>query len=130
MLREEMEKVSTSDDSKLQHLKSHLLEKIQNPINPGNKKVLIFTAFADTANYLYNELSKSTPQHNIEIARITGSDKSKTTLGKGFDYQKILTFFSPGSKEKDLIYPDEKGEIHVLIGTDCISEGQNLQDCD
>jgi len=134
MLREEMEKVSIEDDAKLQHLKSHIVEKIQNQINAGNKKILIFTAFADTANYLYEEIAKSSSENGIEfqaeVAKITGSDKSKTTLGKGFDYQKILTFFSPGSKEKELIYPNQPGEIDILIGTDCISEGQNLQDCD
>jgi len=130
MLREEMEKVSIKDDAKLQHLKLHITEKIQNQINAGNKKILIFTAFADTANYLYEELAHSSPENRIEVAKITGSGKSETTLGKSFDYQKILTFFSPGSKEKELIYPDEPGEIDILIGTDCISEGQNLQDCD
>ena len=130
MLREEMEKISVSEDAKLQHLKTHLIEKIQNPINQGNKKVLIFTAFADTANYLFQELSGLSKDENIHLAKITGSDQSKTTLGTGYDFQKILTFFSPGSKDKDLLYPEENGEIDILIGTDCISEGQNLQDCD
>ena len=130
----EMKKVSPSDDSKLQHLKRHILEKIKNPINPGNKKVIIFTAFADTANYLYANLVEELLSRDIHSGRITGKDAPKTTLGlsskNGYDFQSILTLFSPVSKEKALILPDEPGEIDVLIGTDCISEGQNLQDCD
>ena len=130
LLREEMNKITPEDDFKLQHLKTHIENKIANPINPGNKKILIFTAFADTANYLYEHIAEELLNKNTHSAKVTGSDAAKTTLGKGFDYQKILTFFSPASKDKDLIFPDEKGEIDVLIGTDCISEGQNLQDCD
>ncbi len=130
LLREEMEKVTPENDAKLQHLKSHILDKIHNPINVGNRKALIFTAFADTADYLYQHLAEELVSHNVHTGKVTGSDTAKTTLGKGFDFQKILTFFSPGSKEKALIFPDEQGEIDLLIATDCISEGQNLQDCD
>jgi SNF2 family DNA or RNA helicase len=130
----EMKKVSPADDSKLQHIKKHILEKIKNPINPGNKKVIIFTAFADTANYLYANLAEELLSRGIHSGRITGKDAPKTTLSlsrkQGCDFQSILTLFSPVSKEKSLILPDETGEIDVLIGTDCISEGQNLQDCD
>ncbi|SMG63091.1 helicase domain-containing protein, partial [methanotrophic bacterial endosymbiont of Bathymodiolus sp.] len=131
----EMKKVSPSDDSKLQHLKRHILEKIKNPINPGNKKVIIFTAFADTANYLYANLAEELLSRGIQTGRITGKDAPKTTLSlsrkqQGYDFQSILTLFSPVSKEKTLILSNEPGEIDVLIGTDCISEGQNLQDCD
>ncbi len=130
MLREEMEKISVEDDAKLQHLKKHIWGKIQTPINSGNKKVIIFTAFADTANYLYQQLAEELTAHDIHSGRVTGSDRALTTLGKGFDFQKILTFFSPRAKDKELLFPEESGEIDVLIGTDCISEGQNLQDCD
>jgi len=130
LLREEMERITVNDDAKLQHLKDHLFKKIQKPINDGNRKVLIFTAFADTANYLYRQLAEPLQLENIHSGKVTGSASPKTTLSRGFDFQKILTFFSPRSKEKDLIFPDELGEIDVLIGTDCISEGQNLQDCD
>ncbi|MCD4806812.1 MAG: DEAD/DEAH box helicase family protein [Methanococcoides sp.] len=129
-LLSEMNKVTPQDDSKLQHIKRHIQEKIQNPINPGNKKVVIFTAFADTANYLYTNLSEELLKMDVHTGRVTGKDKPKTTLKKGYDFQSILTMFSPVSKEKTLILPDEPGEIDVLIGTDCISEGQNLQDCD
>ena len=130
LLLEEMEKISVADDAKLQHLKQQILHKIQHPINPGNKKILIFTAFADTANYLYSNIFPEMAKHKIDCAKVTGSQPAKTTLGMGFDFQKILTFFSPVSKEKALLFPERSGEIDVLIGTDCISEGQNLQDCD
>lgn len=126
-----MRKVTPQDDAKLQHLKSHIEGKLANPINPGNKKVIVFTAFADTANYLFDNLASSfLKSHSIHAGRVTGKDTPKTTLGKGFDYQSILTIFSPIAKEKELILPEEPGEIDLLIGTDCISEGQNLQDCD
>jgi SNF2 family DNA or RNA helicase len=104
---------------------------LASPINHGNKKVLVFTAFADTANYLYehlaNQLLKS---HRIHSGRVTGSDAPKSTLKRNLDFQSLLTLFSPRSKEKSKVLPDEPGEIDLLIGTDCISEGQNLQDCD
>ncbi|MDC1502489.1 helicase-related protein [Gammaproteobacteria bacterium] len=134
-LVQEMAKVIPADDLKLQHIKSHVLNKIKNPINAGNKKVIIFTAFADTANYLYSHLSKELLQIGIHSGRVTGSDTPKTTLTgtsskRSYDFQSLLTQFSPVSKNKDLIFPNEKGEIDLLIGTDCISEGQNLQDCD
>ena len=129
MLLEEMNKITPSHDSKLQHLKEHVLEKVDQPINPGNKKILIFTAFADTANYLYQHIAPVLGKKNVDCGKVTGQ-VSATTLGKGFDFQKLLTFFSPRSKDKALIFPDEHGEIDVVIGTDCISEGQNLQDCD
>jgi superfamily II DNA or RNA helicase len=127
----EMEKVSPTDDAKLQHLKNLLGEKIRNPINKGNRKVLIFTAFSDTANYLYTHLANETlEQHSLHTARVTGSDTPKSTLGRGYDFQSLLTLFAPLSKEKNLILPDEPDEIDIMIATDCISEGQNLQDCD
>lgn len=126
----EMKKVSPEEDAKLQHIKKHIKDKIKTPINPDNKKIIIFTAFADTANYLYTNLFNELLKMGIHSAKVTGSDTPKTTLKKGYDFQSILTLFSPFSKEKALILPEEPGEIDVLIGTDCISEGQNLQDCD
>jgi hypothetical protein len=130
-LLEEMEKVSPTDDAKLQHLKEHILAKIEAPINPGNRKVLLFTAFADTADYLYQHLAPVLQQrHSLHTARVVGSDRPKSTLGRRMDFQDLLTLFSPMSKEKALLLPDEQSEIDLLIATDCISEGQNLQDCD
>lgn len=126
-----MVKITPEDDAKLQHLRGHVFGKIDNPINSKNKKILIFTAYADTANYLYENLSKTILEHRkLHTAKVTGKDTPKSTLGKGYDFQSILTLFSPRSKEKALVMPEEKGEIDILIGTDCISEGQNLQDCD
>ena len=131
-------KIAPKDDAKLQHLIKHVDDKIEQPINTiegkGNKKVIIFTAFADTAQYLYEQLAPqlwSTQQ--IHTAMVTGSSSPKSTLKsakRGYDIQEILTLFSPISKTKAAILPQELSEIDVLIATDCISEGQNLQDCD
>jgi superfamily II DNA or RNA helicase len=123
--------ITPEDDAKLQHLLVQVFDKIDNPINRNNKKILIFTAFADTANYLYENLSKTVlVNRKLHSGKVTGKDTPKSTLGKGYDFQSILTLFSPQSKEKALVMPEESGEIDILIGTDCISEGQNLQDCD
>ncbi|MBD1388853.1 DEAD/DEAH box helicase family protein [Neiella sp. HB171785] len=123
-------------DAKLQALKNALSEKIQNPINGNNKKAIIFSAFADTAEYLYAELSKwAEATFGIKTALITGQ-KTETTLlepnGKRVkaDLNTMLTHFSPRSKEREKIFPEFTTEIDLLIATDCISEGQNLQDCD
>ena len=126
-----MELITPDHDNKLQHLKTLIASKIDAPLNPGNKKVLIFTAFADTANYLYENLAADLLRtKGLHTGRVTGSDGPKSTLGKGYDFQSLLTLFSPRSKEKAAILSEESAEIDILIGTDCISEGQNLQDCD
>ena len=126
-----MDKITPADDAKLQHLKSLILSKIDAPINPGNKKILLFTAFADTADYLFANLSSDllAIQH-LHCAKVTGSTTPTSTLKKSYDFQELLTLFSPRSKEKAIVLPNEPAEIDLLIGTDCISEGQNLQDCD
>jgi SNF2 family DNA or RNA helicase len=127
----EMRKVTPEDDAKLQHLKTQINSKLASPINPGNKKILLFTAFADTAHYLYKNLAPVLLEdHKIHTGIVTGTDAPRSTLKKRNDFQTLLMLFSPRSKEKAAIMPDEPGEIDVLIGTDCISEGQNLQDCD
>ncbi len=126
-----MDKITPDDDAKLQHLKNLVLNKITNPINDGNKKVLIFTAFADTANYLYNNLAEDILHtKGLHSGKVTGKDTPKSTLKKSYDFQSLLTLFSPLAKEKSLVLPEESRELDILIGTDCISEGQNLQDCD
>jgi len=125
-----MAKIAPADDAKLQHLKALVLEKIANPMNPGNRKVLIFTAFADTADYLYVNLAPLLASHKLHTGKVTGSDRPKSTLPKAYDFQELLTLFSPRSKEKAIVLPNEPAEIDLIIGTDCISEGQNLQDCD
>jgi ERCC4-related helicase len=126
-----MSKITPADDAKLQHLKAHLLSKMAHPINPGNKKVLLFTAFADTADYLYANLAPELlASQFLHTAKVTGKGAPKSTLKKRYDFQELLTLFSPRSKEKAVVLPNEPAEIDLLIGTDCISEGQNLQDCD
>ncbi len=127
----EMHKITPDHDAKLQHLKTQINSKLASPINPGNKKILIFTAFADTAEYLYTHLAPHLlKDHKIHAGIVTGATTPRTTLKKGYDFQAVLTLFSPHSKEKALTMPKEPGQIDLLIGTDCISEGQNLQDCD
>ena len=121
-------------DSKLKMLEQDLMDKFAHPINANNKKVLIFTAFSDTADYLYENLAMRIKNNTgLNVALITGNNEDKWTINNRklrSDYNTILTLFSPISKERDMIYPDVKDEIDVLIATDCISEGQNLQDCD
>ncbi|MFC7490473.1 MULTISPECIES: helicase-related protein [unclassified Knoellia] len=130
-LLEEMEKVTPDHDVKLLRLKQLIEDKAANPINPDNRKALIFSAFADTANYLFRELAPSFSKAGLESAIITGgAHAAKTTLGPGHDFQQVLTLFSPRSKQRHLTMPKETAELDVLFGTDVISEGQNLQDCD
>ncbi len=127
-----VEDITPEHDVKLQELYHLLSEKIENPINEGNKKVLIFSAYSDTAEYLYKHISEYIKQkYDLNTALITGTTDGKTTI-KGFQVtlNNVLTCFSPLSKGKDVLMPDSKAELDVLIATDCISEGQNLQDCD
>lgn len=126
------QKITASTDAKLHELKKTISDKVLNPINDDNKKVLIFTAFADTAKYLYENLSKWASQElGIYSALVTGTGNNRSTLPYvKSDFNQILTFFSPKAKSRDKIYPNKKEEIDILIATDCISEGQNLQDCD
>ena len=138
---QESKSIDSVRDAKLSMLKQAYLEKCKNPINCDNKKVIIFTAFADTAEYLYKNLSSwATQELGLHSAIITGH-RTETTLrapsqngqaGKKFktDLNSLLTHFSPVSKERDKVFPDYAEEIDILIATDCISEGQNLQDCD
>lgn len=126
----EVAKVTPEHDLKLHMLADHIRQKLAEPINPGNQKVLIFSAFADTASYLYRELATGLLQEGINTAVVTGQGSPRTTLGKGLGYQEVLTLFSPQSKSRQLVMPNDDRELDVLIGTDCISEGQNLQDCD
>ncbi len=130
-LLEDIKKVFGEKDLKLEHLKNILSAKIENPLNPNNKKVIVFTAFADTANYLYKSLKDFLKSnYGINSALITGSKRQCTTKEIPTDLNALLTCFSPISKSKAQIYPEITEGIDVLIATDCISEGQNLQDCD
>ena len=130
-----LEDITPEHDSKLQQLIADLRYKFANPINEGNKKVLIFTAFSDTAEYLYNCLAQPIKEkYGLNTAIVTGDIEARSTLKlpqrEKLDFNKVLTLFSPISKDKETIFPHIHDEIDVLIATDCISEGQNLQDCD
>jgi superfamily II DNA or RNA helicase len=128
-----LESITPEHDSKLQQLISDLQEKFAHPINGENKKVIVFTAFSDTALYLYNNLAERIKENQgLNVALVTGDVEARSTLKlkEKLDFNKVLTLFSPISKECAAIYPNIQDEIDVLIATDCISEGQNLQDCD
>ena len=125
------EQVTADRDDKLCKLRDLIAHKCQNPSNPGNRKVIVFTAFADTATYLYDQLAGwAKSELGMESALVTGSGRNQLTLPHlRKDLSSILTAFSPRSKERPAELANE-GEIDLLIATDCISEGQNLQDCD
>lgn len=124
--------ITPEHDTKLQELLRLLDEKITHPINPNNKKVLIFSAFSDTAEYLYAHVSMyMKDKYGLNTAVITGTIDGRTTIkGLPATLNNVLTCFSPVSKDRDVLMPNSRNEIDILIATDCISEGQNLQDCD
>lgn len=131
LLLEMLKDITPEHDTKLQMLIDNLREKFANPINGENKKVIIFTAFSDTADYLYKNLADSIlKKHHLYTGLVTGDDVKTSMPNITIDFNKLLTLFSPISKERDVLLPRERREIDVLIATDCISEGQNLQDCD
>ena len=125
----EANKITVERDKKLVELQKLIKQKVENPLNKENKKIIIFTAFADTAKYLYDNISTYIlDELGLYSALVTGSDNPKTNLkGVRTEFNNILTNFSPRSKERR---DKDKPEIDILIATDCISEGQNLQDCD
>lgn len=124
--------ITPAHDCKLQELFKVIKNKMENPINEGNKKIIIFTAFADTADYLYDNVSRYVKDNfGLDTAIITGTVEGRTTAKlKKTDLNTVLTCFSPISKDKKLLMPEDTNNIDILIATDCISEGQNLQDCD
>lgn len=118
-------------DLKLQTLIKNIEDKLENPVNTDNKKIIIFTAFADTADYLYTNVNPYfNTNYNLNTSLITGSRRLSTAKTIPNDLNTLLTCFSPKSKDKALLFPGILEEIDILIATDCISEGQNLQDCD
>lgn len=132
-LLEKIHLITPDHDLKLIELKKVIKKKIENPINGNNKKIVIFTAFADTADYLYGEIAHILEErYGLKTGVITGSRNPDTNCaGVPKDFNSILTCFSPKSKNRNafgaaLVNKD----IDILIATDCISEGQNLQDCD
>lgn len=124
--------ITPEKDSKLQKLIEVICNKIEHPINGDNKKVIVFSAFANTADYLYDNLSGLIKEkYGLNTAMISGTTEGRSTLDNfRCDLNAVLTYFSPLSKDKNVIYPDDPRSIDLLIATDCISEGQNLQDCD
>lgn len=124
--------IDSKRDSKLNDLKNLITEKLKKPLNQGNKKLIIFSAFADTAHYLYENISGwLRSSHGIESALVTGTGSNKVSNKKfSTDFNSILSNFSPLSKERKKLFPELEEEIDILIATDCVSEGQNLQDCD
>ena len=124
--------ITPEHDAKLQTLLKLIQKKVEHPINPANRKLIIFTAFSDTADYLYANVSKfAKEKFGLETAEITGNIDGKTTIPKlRADLNTVLTCFSPISKGKSVLMPNSSDELDILIATDCISEGQNLQDCD
>ncbi len=131
-LVQEAKDVVAPRDAKLADIKQQIHSKVNNPINDGNHKIVIFTAFADTAEYLYKHIKKwAKSELNLYSALITGSGTNKSTMPKaGSELNMLLTHFSPRSKERNKVTADVQDQIDILIATDCISEGQNLQDCD
>ena len=128
-----LEDITPEHDSKLQMLLQDIRNKFDNPINGDNKKIIIFTAFSDTAQYLYENIAPLIKERTgLNTALVSGDVEARSTLKlrEKLDFNKVLTLFSPISKEKSSLYPNLNEEIDVLIATDCISEGQNLQDCD
>ncbi|QNI84828.1 Putative Type III restriction enzyme/ Res subunit [Synechococcus sp. PROS-7-1] len=123
--------VKPQRDAKLQALRELIDQKCQQPINPGNRKLIVFTAFADTARYLYEQLAPwANNTLGIHTALVTGTGSNQATLPLlRKDLGSILSAFAPRAKERPAELADE-GELDLLIATDCISEGQNLQDCD
>ena len=119
-------------DTKLQTLLALISKKIEHPINGDNKKILIFSAFSDTAEYLYENVSVFVKEkYGLDTALVTGTVDGKTTVkGLKATLNNVLTCFSPISKSKAVLMPSSTANIDILIATDCISEGQNLQDCD
>lgn len=124
--------ITPEHDLKLQELFSVIDNKIAHPINEGNKKIIIFTAFADTAGYLYDNVSRYVKsRYGLNSAMVSGSVDGRTTCPRlRSDLNTVLACFSPVSKDRDLFDGIPKEDIDILIATDCISEGQNLQDCD
>lgn len=131
-LMSNIELIDVERDAKLLELKKIIEDKLKNPINSDNKKIIVFTAFADTAKYIHEEMTPwLKKEHGLYSALVTGSDTNKTNMPHcKSDLGSILTNFSPRSKKRSELNPNEENEISVLFCTDCISEGQNLQDCD
>jgi len=132
LLKSMIDDITPEHDAKLKTLFGLIEDKLAKPINEGNRKILVFSAFSDTAEYLYANVSAFVKsKFGLDTAMITGNVDGKTTIPRQrAAMNEVLTLFSPISKDKKILMPDNDSDISVLIATDCISEGQNLQDCD
>ena len=127
----EMNKVTPEHDTKLNELVDMIVCKVNQPINGNNKKIIIFSAFADTADYIYKSIAEYLKNHwDLQTCKITGSGNNECTIDMNKEFNNLLLNFSPKSKHRDMLDPQSNNDIDILIATDCISEGQNLQDCD
>lgn len=132
LLREARD-VTAERDAKLASLKAEIRAKAANPINAGNRKVLVFTAFSDTAEYLYTQIADwALETLGLHSGKVTGQSHGNRSTVPGLrrDIPALLSAFAPKAKERPAGSPEGDATIDILIATDCISEGQNLQDCD
>lgn len=128
--------VTPDRDAKLAKLRKIIEYKVRHPstnsLGEENRKIIVFCAFADTAAYLYEQLEAwARKTLTVNIALVSGGAKpNRASFGKS-DFTHILTNFAPRAKQRaKMTSMRQDGEIDILIATDCISEGQNLQDCD
>ena len=121
--------ITPERDGKLQAIMAHIRDKAEKPSTNKdgeiNRKLLVFTTFKDTAEYLYENLSDLAAELNLNMAMVSGD--GTRTESRPNNFNTILTNFAPRARGRA---EDGGDEIDLLIATDCISEGQNLQDCD
>ena len=126
---ESVKGITPERDGKLQAIKAHIRDKAAHPPTDKdgeiNRKLLVFTTFKDTAEYLYENLSDLAAELNLKVAMVSGDVTH--TQSRPNNFNAILTNFAPRARGRA---EDDGDEIDLLIATDCISEGQNLQDCD
>lgn len=124
--------VTPNRDAKLERIKNLVLDKANTPTpnrdGSANRKLILFTAFSDTARYLHRELEPVARAAGLHVGLVTG-DSSTASIGRG-RFQDVLANFAPRSKKRAAMRGMPEEEIDLLIATDCISEGQNLQDAD
>ena len=123
--------VTVERDAKLADLKRLLRRKVEaapeDKDGRPNRKSLVFTTFADTARYLYENLADwARNELDVHTALITGGDGNRSTAAGPSRFDDILGRFAPMAQN----WNNEDDDIDILIATDCLSEGQNLQDCD
>ena len=120
--------IDHSRDGKLKQLRADIAQRASNPTRnmdgADNRKMLVFTSFKDTAQYLYDNLREQASALGMNIAMVSG-DETRASAGRN-EFNAILSNFAPAARGR----ADGGEDIDLIIATDCISEGQNLQDCD